>query len=1016
MVMVRNVSREAARDDEITRLLQREREARQRAERCESHVQAILGAMPDGHIVLDAADLRVIAQAPGTGEGPPAQVLVRLRKMLSAGDPKLLADLRRVADQRITMVIGLGEPLDHSAVGDAVVCSCVCDNDWVTKYLLLRPVDPAGSSDLADMDDGDAAFRWALQAQTLQARDAALREYSTRLRTVQEQLDIGFWTFDLGTGVLWWSDEAHRIFGVAPGRGPVTQAQYHELILPEDREGATRAFQDFMAGQTALLEFEHRVQQPGAGIVHVRGTGSLEEEGGRRRIIGVVQDITAVRRAEEDRNRAQHLMQIAGAAADFGGWQFDAATGIIEWTPETAAILDSPDTRFIDRESGFELYPDADTQRRAAEMLRSCVEEGKPFAETLHMQTRAGRMIWARIVGAPMRDGQGRITGAHGAFQDVTDQEETRRKSDWLSERLTQTLDQMGDAFYTLDRDWRFTFVNRAAHALLETEDGELLGRVIWEAFPDTPGTIIQVEYERAVTTREPALFEFYDGVLQSWFSIRAHPIEDGLLVYFREITHELARERDLRLLDAAVAQQTDALLITEAGIKGPDQPKVIYVNPAFERLTGFSPQDVIGRTPRIQQGRLTDRATLARIRSALERGEGVQAEIVNYRKGGAPYWKEMDIQPLRDSTGRLTNWIAVHRDITRRKEAEEALRTSEERFRLVTRATTDVIWDLDLVRNRQWWSEGLTTVFGHGLDSDERGPAIWLENVHPEDGPQILHSAEEALTGTANTWTGQYRFRRADGSFATVVDRAFVIRDATGRATRMPGSMSDVTERLALEDRLRQSQKLEAVGQLTGGLAHDFDNLLTIVIGNAELLVDSVQDVRQQTMARAILGAAERGAQTTSQLLAFSRRQPLVPKPVDMNLVLTSALPLIRRAVSEQVELVLEPAPDLWLAEIDPGQFDNAMLNMCLNARDAMPTGGRIRIATENVRVTKAMGLDCPSGDYVCISIEDTGHGIDPEVLPRIFEPFYTTKPAAKGSGLGLSMVYGFVRQSGGT
>lgn len=1015
MAMIRDVSQEAAQDEEFTCLLQRQRDANLRAERSESHLHAILGAMPGGHVVLDTADLGILGQARGAGKDPTAPVLDRLRQLLARRDPRLEAELRRVADLRSSEVIDLAGPAGGAEDGNALICSCVCDADWVTRFLVLRPVDPAGSDALAALDEGDAAFRWALQAQTLQSRDGALRECSARLRAVQKQMDVGFWTFDLETGVLWWSDEVYRIFGIEPGWGPVTQAQYHALILPEDQDAASRAFQEFLAGATDLLQFEHRVLQSNGETVHVRGTGSRETDGGRRRIIGVVQDISAMRRAESDRNRVQHLMQIAGTAAHFGAWRFDAATNVIEWTPETAAIMDSPDTRFIDRESGLDLYLDDDTRRRGRDMLRRCVEEGRPFDETLHMQTRTGRPIWARLVGEPVRDAQGRITGAHGAFQDVTEQEETRRQSAWLSERLTQTLDQMGDAFYTLDCDWRFTFVNRAAHALLDTRDSELLGRRIWEAFPDTPDTNLQVEYERAVATREPALFEFYDSELKSWFSIRAHPIEDGLLVYFREFTRERAREHDLRLLEAAVAQQTDALLITEAGIEGPDQPRVIYVNPAFERLTGFAPKDVIGRTPRIQQGRLTDRATLARIKAALARGEGAQAEIVNYRKGGGAYWKEMDIQPLRDSTGRLTNWIAVYRDITRRKEAEEALRISEERFRLVTRATTDVIWDLDLVRNTQWWSEGLTSIFGHSRVDEEREPTIWIRNLHPDDEERVVRATEELIAGTADTWTGQYRFRRANGSYATVIDRVFVLRDAEGRATRMLGSLSDVTERLVLEDRLRQAQKLEAVGQLTGGLAHDFNNLLTIVIGNAELLVDSLEDVRQQTMARAILGAAERGAQTTAQLLAFARRQPLVPQPVDLNQVLASARPLIRRAVSERVELEFDPAPELWLAEVDPGQFDNAILNMCLNARDVMPAGGRISISTENAVVTKASGLDCPPGNYVVVSVQDTGHGIDPDILPRIFEPFFTTKPSGKGSGLGLSMVYGFARQSGG-
>lgn len=539
MALIRNLSREVALDLEITRLLQNEREARLRAERCEAHLQAILGAMPGGHVVLEAADLTILAQARGSCEDEPA--LERMRQMLSTGDPALVAELRRIADQRRSEIIDLGGP---GGGGEPVMCSCVCDSNWITKYLVLRPVAAEGPEGFATADEGDSAFRWALQAQTIQARDTALRECSARLRAVQKQMDVGFWTYDLEAGVLWWSDEVHSIFGIAPGRGPVTQAQYHDLILPEDQETAARAFGDFMAGRTELLQFEHRVVRPDGEIAHIRGTGSLEEEDGRRRIIGVVQDISAMRRTEDERNRVEHLMQIAGRAAHFGGWRVDVTTGIIEWSPETAAILDAPSTRFIDLEMGYDLYPDEVMRQRAAEMFRRCVEEGQPFDETLQMLTQAKRLIWSRVVGVPVHDGQGRVVAAHGSLQDVTEQEETRRQREWLAGRLTQTLEQMGDAFYTLDREWRFTFMNRAAKEYFAGDADACLGQVIWEVFPATLDTNLRQQFERAIATQEPALFDFHSTARQKWLHMRAHPIDDGLLVYFREVTRERGHTR----------------------------------------------------------------------------------------------------------------------------------------------------------------------------------------------------------------------------------------------------------------------------------------------------------------------------------------------------------------------------------------------------------------------------------------------------------------------------------------
>ncbi|MGF1626659.1 MAG: ATP-binding protein [Alphaproteobacteria bacterium] len=226
--------------------------------------------------------------------------------------------------------------------------------------------------------------------------------------------------------------------------------------------------------------------------------------------------------------------------------------------------------------------------------------------------------------------------------------------------------------------------------------------------------------------------------------------------------------------------------------------------------------------------------------------------------------------------------------------------------------------------------------------------------------------------------------------------------------------------QRAAIEDlnqRLRQSQKLEAVGQLTGGVAHDFNNLLTVILGNAETLADSLTDnQRLRTLAEVTAKAAERGAELISRLLAFSRRQPLDPQAIDVNQQIADFSRLLPRALGEHVEIEVTCAPGLWLAMIDPGQLENALLNLCINARDAMPTGGRLTIETANVDLDHAYARQQPDvepGQYVMIAVSDTGAGMDATTIERAFEPFFTTKEVGKGSGLGLSMVYGFVKQS---
>jgi nitrogen-specific signal transduction histidine kinase/CheY-like chemotaxis protein len=232
-------------------------------------------------------------------------------------------------------------------------------------------------------------------------------------------------------------------------------------------------------------------------------------------------------------------------------------------------------------------------------------------------------------------------------------------------------------------------------------------------------------------------------------------------------------------------------------------------------------------------------------------------------------------------------------------------------------------------------------------------------------------------------------------------------------------GIFQDVTERIRLEDQLRQAQKMEAVGQLTGGVAHDFNNLLAVIMGNLELLLEQVErGSKAFSLATRALAAGGRGADLTHRLLAFSRRQPLQPVPVDVNELIRGMHELLIRTLGEDVDIELVGGAGLWQCDVDPGQLENAILNLSINARDAMPGGGRLTIETSNARVDDAYAAaleNVAAGQYVLLAISDTGTGMDKDVIAQAFDPFFTTKEVGKGSGLGLSMIYGFVKQSGG-
>ena len=364
----------------------------------------------------------------------------------------------------------------------------------------------------------------------------------------------------------------------------------------------------------------------------------------------------------------------------------------------------------------------------------------------------------------------------------------------------------------------------------------------------------------------------------------------------------------------------------------------------------------------------------------------------------------------LPDIRSDETRVVLTQMDVT-------ALRQMDERLRLLGQATNDVIWEHDLTSDTLWVGEGMLERFGHQPETVARTRS-WAGMLHPDDREATLRSQQEAIAGSASDWVAAYRLQRADGTYAHVRDRALILRNGDGQAERMIGSMQDITQQVELEEKLRQSQRLEAVGRLTGGIAHDFNNLLTVIMGNAEMLEERLaSDATSRSLAEMTRITAERAAELTSRLLSFSRRQPLQPRAADLSVRLTDLRVLLHRSIGESVDLVVENEPGLWKVMVDPPQLDSALLNICINARDAMPRGGRLTISCYNADPEElpaaARDLGC---DLVALSISDTGTGMDEATRLRAFEPFFTTKDVGKGSGLGLSMVYGFARQSGGT
>lgn len=405
--------------------------------------------------------------------------------------------------------------------------------------------------------------------------------------------------------------------------------------------------------------------------------------------------------------------------------------------------------------------------------------------------------------------------------------------------------------------------------------------------------------------------------------------------------------------------------------------------------------------------------ATEALVQAALDGGdEEIRGQFRLQRADGEYAHVEGVARIVRDDSGTPVRLAGVFADTTARKLAEE-------RFRVVAQTTSDVVYDHDLLTGKIWVSDGPRRAFGYADETFYCERDFWIDAIHPDERDEVLARADAAVHSDLSEWSHEYRLARADGSYADVRENAIFMRDENGKAFRMIGSFNDLTETKRLEQMLRQSQRLDAVGQLTGGIAHDFNNLLTVILGNVELLAEGAPaDSREKELAYMALKAAERGAELTARLLAFARKQPLAPRSENVNIIVAELSDMIRRTMTPSITLELAPGKDLWPSMVDVSQLENALLNLCLNARDAMPEGGCLIISTVNhpLEDPAAQGVgDLAPGDYIAITVKDTGVGMDEETQARAFEPFFSTKPVGAGTGLGLSMIYGFVKQSQG-
>jgi PAS domain S-box-containing protein len=466
------------------------------------------------------------------------------------------------------------------------------------------------------------------------------------------------------------------------------------------------------------------------------------------------------------------------------------------------------------------------------------------------------------------------------------------------------------------------------------------------------------------------------------------------------------ASERQYR---AVVDHATDALFVHG------DQGRIIDVNQQACESLGYTRDELLGMSPTEFDPDVTPEF-LAALGPKIRAGGTVAFDSRHRRKDGTLFPVEVRLRSF--VLGERTLAVALARDISERKRAEQALRASEERFRELAETIAEVFWVTNAEKSAMLYiSPAYERIWGRTCQSLYDAPQSWLDAIHPDDRARVL---DAALTKQeAGLYDEEYRIVRPDGEARWIRDVAFPVRDATGRVARVVGVARDITDRRSLEMQLRHSQKMDAIGQLAGGVAHDFNNLLGAILldaDHADGMPHHPDEVREAVAD--IRAAAERAAALTRQLLLFGRRQALQARSLDLNAIVRDLTKMLQRIIGEDIRLDVRLSAMQLAVHADAGMLEQVLVNLVVNARDAMPNGGTLTIATTE-QIFDGLGasrvLDAQPGRYACLTVTDTGAGIAPEILPRIFEPFFTTKEPGRGTGLGLATAFGIVKEHRG-
>ena len=761
-------------------------------------------------------------------------------------------------------------------------------------------------------------------------------------------------------------------------------------------------------------------------------------------VLGVSRDVTEARARAAERERLSRqlresedrLSRILSMMRE-GVWALDGDGMTTFANPRVGDILGTSHREMIGR-SHLDFVPLEN--RAAAVRMRQEVMSGKELRQEFRHRMPDGsmRQLWSSL--SPLRDAEGRVVGSIGVLLDVTDRKLAEDQLAREKERLAVTLQSIGDAVIATDDGGRVTVINAVAEQLTGWTSAEAIGRPLEEVFRIfSEDSRLPVESPVKRVLREGATVGLANHTAlvardgrERAIADSGAPIRDpdgnvsGVVLVFRDQTEERQAERLRRQAEERIrnSERRYRLLADNAQdvIWTLDLATLrsTYVSPSVLRLRGYTPEEVLAQP--LEAAFTPDslakvKELLATVGTASEPRSHIGIFDQPCRDGSVKH-VELTTSVVKDRESSSTELIGVARDATARVAAEQALRENEARFRALIEKSTDMIFVFDEEKRIQFWSPSATECLGWHADEVMGKRLSELGLIHPDDRDAIAEATRGIDAEPQQMTRVAARHSHKDGSWRLVEGMGRnLLEDPAVRGIVV--NARDITQQRRLEEQLRQAQKLESVGRLAGGVAHDFNNILTVILSCAEALKLDAEERRQANPedVEQILSSSWRARDLTRQLLAFARKQIIAPVLLDLNEVTRFNEKLLRRVLGEDVTLVLALAPALWPVLCDQGQMEQVLMNLAVNARDAMPEGGTLTIETRNAVFTEGEASESrgQGSEWVQLLVRDTGVGMGTEVKAHLFEPFFTTKPLGRGTGLGLATVYGIVSQNGG-